>query len=92
MALRIATWNINSVRLRLENLRRLIAAAAPDIICLQETKVEDKDFPRAAVAEMGYPHLQIRGMKSYNGVAILSRNPFAEAGTRDWCGRQDSRH
>ncbi len=92
MALRIATWNVNSVRLRLENLRRLIAAAKPDIICLQETKVEDKDFPRAAVAEMGYPHLHIRGMKSYNGVAILSRIPFAEAGTRDWCGRQDSRH
>ena len=92
MALRVATWNVNSVRLRLENLRRLIAAAAPDIICLQETKVEDKDFPSAAVTEMGYPHQQIRGMKSYNGVAILSRIPFAEAGTRDWCGRQDSRH
>ncbi len=92
MALRIATWNVNSVRLRLENLRRLIAAARPDVICLQETKVEDKDFPRTAVAEMGYPHLQISGMKSYNGVAIASRIPFAEAGTRDWCQRQDSRH
>ena len=92
MTLRIATWNINSIRPRLAGLRRLIAEASPDVICLQETKVQDEDFPRAPLAELGYRHDLVHGMKSYNGVAILSRVPFAEAGTRNWCGREDCRH
>ncbi len=92
MTLRIATWNINSIRPRLASLRRLVAEAEPDIVCLQETKVQDEDFPRAPLAELGYRHDLVHGMKSYNGVAILSRVPFAEAGTRNWCGREDCRH
>jgi exodeoxyribonuclease III len=91
--LRIATWNINSLRLRLGLLPRLIAELDPDVICLQETKVPDELFPTAAPAELGYPHFAYRGMKGYNGVAILSRLPIERDDTApDWCGKGDSRH
>ena len=91
--MRIATWNINSLRLRLPLLRNLIAELNPDVICLQETKVPDELFPQKAPAELGYPHVAYKGMKGYNGVAILSRIPLALHGTApDWCGRGDSRH
>ncbi|CAH2601393.1 Exodeoxyribonuclease III [Rhodovastum atsumiense] len=91
--LRIATWNINSLRLRLPALPRLIEALRPDVICLQETKVPDLLFPAQAPAELGYPHAAWRGMKGYNGVAILSKIPFtANDIAPDWCGRGDCRH
>ncbi len=91
--LRIVTWNINSLRLRLKLLARLIAELNPDVICLQETKVPDELFPVAAPAELGYPHFAYRGMKGYNGVAILSRFPLQRLDTApDWCGKNDSRH
>jgi exodeoxyribonuclease-3 len=61
MSLRIATWNVNSLRRRLDHLARFATEVAPDVICLQETKVVDEDFPRQAVREMGYPHLLIHG-------------------------------
>jgi exodeoxyribonuclease-3 len=91
--LRVATWNINSLRLRLPLLPRLIAELDPDVICLQETKVPDELFPTAAPAELGYPHVAYKGMKGYNGVAILSRIPLVtHDGAPDWCGKGDSRH
>ncbi len=90
--MRIVTWNINSVRLRLASLERLFAEAAPDVVCLQETKTVDDSFPRGRIAELGYPHMAIRGMKGYNGVAILSRLPIEPLGGRNFCGRDDSRH
>ena len=91
--LRIVTWNINSLRLRLPLLARLIAELDPDVICLQETKVPDELFPRDAPAALGYPHVVFRGMKGYNGVAILSRIPLQRHDTApDWCGKSDSRH
>ncbi len=74
--MRIATWNINSVRLRLAQLKQLALEASPDIICLQETKVEDASFPLEALKSLGYPHIAFSGQKSYNGVAILSKSPF----------------
>jgi exodeoxyribonuclease-3 len=92
MALTIVTWNINSVRLRVQNLKRLAAQLSPDIICLQETKTRDEFFPRAAVAALGYPHMLIHGMKGYNGVAILARQPFESPQTQSWCEREDCRH
>src|SRR5579875_3532502 len=76
-SLRIATWNINSLRLRLPLLDHLVRELDPDVICLQETKVPDELFPDAAPGELGYPHVARRGMKGYNGVAILSRLPLA---------------
>ncbi len=92
MALKITTWNINSVRLRLDSLHRLVEETRPDVICLQETKVRDELFPHAPIGEMGYPHQSVRGMKGYNGVAILSRLPLGRTGGEDWCGRIDCRH
>lgn len=91
--LRIVTWNINSVRLRLPLLARLQAEIAADVICLQETKCPDELFPHEAVAALGFPHIAARGMKGYNGVAILSRLPFALRGEDpDWCAKGDCRH
>ena len=76
MALRIATWNVNSLRQRLDHLARLAQEQAPDVICMQETKVRDEEFPADALRNLGYAHLLIHGQKSYNGVAIASRRPF----------------
>ena len=92
MALRIATWNVNSVRQRVEHLCRLIEESGPDVLCLQETKVEDALFPVDALEERGYRHRVIHGQKGYNGVAILSRLPFEEQGSRIWCRKDDKRH
>ncbi|MHA1538249.1 MAG: exodeoxyribonuclease III [Alphaproteobacteria bacterium] len=90
--MRIVSWNINSLRLRLPLVEKLNAEVSPDILCLQETKVPDEAFPMAGVQALGYAHVLYRGMKSYNGVAILSKLPIEDAGSRDWCGRQDCRH
>lgn len=90
--MRLVTWNINSVRLRLEQLARLDEALRPDVLCLQETKVADPLFPRDALAALGYDQLAILGQKSYNGVAIASRLPLEEVTSRNWCGREDCRH
>jgi exodeoxyribonuclease-3 len=92
MALTLATWNINSVRLRLDNVRRFIAEQQPDVLCLQETKAHDDVFPREAFSALGYTHQLVHGMKSYNGVAVLSRLPLGGSGTRSWCRREDCRH
>ncbi len=90
--LRIATWNINSVRLRLSSLARVAAQLRPDILCLQETKVEDALFPFEPIAAMGFPHQRVRGEKSYNGVAILSKYPIASVSHIAFCNREDTRH
>lgn len=90
--MRVATWNINSVRLRLGLIERLVKERAPDILCLQETKVQDDAFPRQALADMGFAHQHVHGMKSYNGVAILSRLPLAQTGEHHWQGKEDRRH
>ena len=92
-SLRIVTWNINSLRLRLPLLERLVDALDPDVICLQETKVPDELFPDAGPPALGYPHVARRGMKGYNGVAILSRIPMAaDDAAPDWCEKGDCRH
>jgi exodeoxyribonuclease-3 len=93
LRLRVATWNINSFRLRLPLLRKLTVALRPDVICLQETKVPDALFPAEQPAAFGYPFAAWRGMKGYNGVAVLSRVPIAvQNGAPDWCGKGDCRH
>lgn len=91
--LRVATWNINSLRLRLPLLQRLIGELNPDVVCLQETKVPDELFPTGSPAELGFPHAAYRGMKGYNGVAVFSRLPLTVMPeTPDWCGKGDCRH
>jgi len=89
---RIATWNINSVRLRQTLVERLISEAAPDVLCLQETKCPDDKFPAEAFATLGYKHQALAGMMAYNGVAILSRVPFEHEERLLWCGKEDCRH
>ena len=79
MRLRLATWNVNSVRLRVEQVARFVAEQAPDVLCLQEIKCQTGEFPVEAVAEMGLPHLRISGQKGWHGVAIASRLPIEDA-------------
>lgn len=75
-SLRLITWNINSLRLRLPLLQQLVAQTKPDVLCLQETKVPDSLFPTKELRALGFEHQLYRGMKGYNGVAILSRYPL----------------
>jgi exodeoxyribonuclease-3 len=90
--LSIATWNINSVRLRLDLVLRFLAEQGPDVLCLQETKCPNDLFPRSAFEKAGYRHQAISGMKGYNGVAILSKKPLEPLSAREMCGKPDSRH
>lgn len=92
MTLTIATWNINSVRLRAGLVSRLLREEAPDVLCLQECKSPVDKMPFEIFAALGYGHAVARGQKGYNGVAILSRHPIADAGHVDWCGKGDARH
>lgn len=91
-SLRIASWNINSVRIRLPLIGRFCREAAPDVLCLQETKVEDTKFPMEGVRDLGFEHIYFSGEKSYNGVAILSRFPLSEVRSERWAGVDDRRH
>lgn len=90
--MRLATWNINSVRLRLPLVLDFLEREKPDILCLQETKVEDEKFPGGPLAEAGWAHQAIFGMKAYHGVAIVSRLPFRHTERLSWCGKGDARH
>jgi exodeoxyribonuclease-3 len=74
--MRIPSWNVNSVRSRLDQLTAWLARAAPDVVCMQETKVEDHVFPHEALAEVGYRTVAF-GQKTYNGVAIAARHGLA---------------
>jgi exodeoxyribonuclease-3 len=75
--MRIATWNINGIKARLEVLLRWLQEEKPDIVCLQEIKTVDEGFPRAEIEALGY-NVETHGQKSWNGVAILSKVPFDE--------------
>jgi exodeoxyribonuclease-3 len=75
--MKLVTWNVNSVRARLERVVGFLRKASPDVACLQETKVVDGDFPVEPFRELGY-HAAIHGQKTYNGVAILSREPATD--------------
>ncbi|CAN1568945.1 XthA Exonuclease III [Rhabdaerophilaceae bacterium] len=90
--LSISTWNINSVRLRQDQVLRFLSEDAPDVLCLQETKCPDPLFPAKAFEKAGYAHQATIGMKGYNGVAILSRVPFRPLQAREMCGKPDARH
>ncbi len=73
----IASWNVNSVRVRMEHLLRFLLEWRPDVVCLQETKVGDEEFPLRPIEELGY-RAEVMGQKSYNGVAILSPHPIED--------------
>jgi exodeoxyribonuclease-3 len=75
--MRIATWNVNSIKQRLEHLLAFLKSAEPDVVCLQELKCVDEAFPRAEVEGAGY-NVATHGQKAYNGVAILSKRPLED--------------
>ena len=74
--MKIATWNINSVRIRFDAIKQFVLRYNPDILCLQETKTEDEYFPHKEMQSLGFAYHVVRGEKSYNGVAILSKLPI----------------
>ncbi|SFR01587.1 exodeoxyribonuclease III [Poseidonocella sedimentorum] len=92
MPFTLATWNINSVRLRAELVARLLREEAPDVLCLQECKSPVDKIPREVFAALGYPHMVARGQKGYNGVAILSKLPLVDAGEQDFARLGHARH
>ncbi|HTD90673.1 MAG TPA: exodeoxyribonuclease III [Burkholderiales bacterium] len=75
--MRVATWNVNSLKVRLPHVVNWLAEHQPDVLCLQETKAEDANFPLDAIKQTGYQAV-FSGQKTYNGVALLSRSPSAE--------------
>lgn len=92
MRLTLSTWNINSVRLRIDLVAKFIKSARPDILCLQETKCPDDAFPLKRFKRLGYDHIALNGQKGYHGVAIVSRLPFDQTDIRTFCNNLDSRH
>ena len=90
--MKIATWNINSVRLRIDLVTRFLKEEAPDVLCLQETKCRDDQFPHKAFHKAGYEHVEISGQPGYHGVAIASRLPLKNHEIRRFCGKEDCRH
>ncbi len=92
MAFSLATWNINSVRLRAELVLKLLAEEAPDVLCLQECKSPVEKIPLEVFAQAGYGYAVARGQKGYNGVAILSKLPMEEAGSQDFADLGHARH
>ncbi len=90
--MRLLTWNINSVRLRIDLLLGLLDRQKPDVFCLQETKTPDEFFPLAPLLERGYVHHHFTGMKGYNGVAIFSKLSLSAPAVHKRCGKDDCRH
>ena len=92
MAFSIATWNINSVRLRQPIVEHFLSDNKPDILCLQETKCPNDLFPFEPFRALGYDHIEINGQKGYHGVAILSRFPLTSLNQFDYGNVGDARH
>ena len=88
----IASWNINSVRLRVELVSKFLKLAEPDIMCLQETKCTDENLPLENFKKLGYKFAAFKGEKSYNGVLILSKQKIVNVEKFNFCGKDDARH
>lgn len=91
-SLKVASWNINSIRARLPIVEKFLVEEVPDLLCLQETKVCDADFPAAPFRAMGYEHIVICGQRMHHGVAIISRLPMVEEERFDWQANGEARH
>ena len=92
MTVTFATWNINSVRFRLDLVEQFLKTFNPDILCLQETKCPDGSFPEQMFRKLGYDHIALNGQKAYHGVATISRLPFSNVDRMEFCGKGDTRH
>ena len=90
--MKIASWNINSVRLRINQVIQFVKDKKIDVLCLQETKTPDEYFPHNELEAIGFKKQYYRGEKSYNGVAILSKFNFEEPKYINWCDKNDTRH
>ncbi|QWC56665.1 exodeoxyribonuclease III [Erythrobacter sp. 3-20A1M] len=88
----VTTWNINSVRLRLPLVERFLTEQSPDVLCLQEIKCQEHQFPHEAFRRLGYHHIAINGQKGYHGVATVSRIPFRDFSKHDWQDNGEARH
>jgi exodeoxyribonuclease-3 len=89
--LKIATWNINSVRLRIETVCRFLGEAKPDVLCLQEIKCRDGEFPANAFKNAGYRHMHVVGQKGWHGVAIVSKRKLEPLPAPKLCGKEEAR-
>jgi len=92
MPLRLATWNINSVRLRIGLVEKLVREHGIDVLCLQETKCPDDKFPMSDVRKLGFEHVALHGQKGYHGVATFSRHPFVTTARERFADKDDARH
>lgn len=90
--LKLVSWNVNSVRIRLDLLKILIEKYQPDVVCLQEVKAKEQDFPFEAIKSLGLEYTALYGMAGYNGVAILSKHPLDKIEHQDWVSKHDARH
>lgn len=90
--MKIMSWNINSVRLRASIVVQIAMESQADVICLQETKCPDESFPFKTFQKAGYDHIAVNGMKSYNGLAVLSKLPLDKIDIHHRVGREDCRH
>lgn len=90
--IKIASWNINSARLRMPIIARFLAEQDPDVLCLQEIKCQEHQFPYEAFEELGYSHFAVHGQKGYHGVATVSRIPLTEYSRHDWQANGEARH
>lgn len=88
----IASWNINSARLRMPQIARFLTEHSPDVLCLQEIKTVEELFPHAAFDELGYTYRAVHGQKGYHGVATVSRIPLREFSRYDWQDNGEARH
>ncbi|PAX07473.1 exodeoxyribonuclease III [Sphingomonas lenta] len=90
--MKIASWNINSVRFRLPIVERFLREMEPDILCLQETKAQDSEFPAQFFRDLGFEHVVLHGQRMHHGVAIVSRVPIVEDDRLDWQANKEARH
>jgi exodeoxyribonuclease III len=92
MEVSVATWNVNSVRLRFPLISKFLITHAPDVLCLQETKCPDELFPRKDFAKLGYEYIALHGQKGWHGVAVVAKRPFTDITRDNYCGKNDARH
>lgn len=91
MLVKLATWNINSVRLRIDQVLRFLSEEAPDVLGLQEIKCQTEQFPYEAFREIGYEHIEVKGQKGYHGAATVSKLPMERLST-EFCPLGHARH
>ena len=89
---KLLTWNVNSIRTRIEQVKTVVNKYEPDFLCLQETKVINELFPLKSFIDLGYPYSYLNGIPSYNGVCILSKYKASKVKTINWCKVNDGRH